>query len=302
MEKLEKNKVTIKLILLFIIIIPTPAYAYLDPGTGSMLVSAIIGIIASLFFSLKKIYYGFSQGVLVALGMKFKRKKEPIPLVFYSEGKQYWNTFKPVIEELIRRQTTCTYFTQDTEDPGLSLSSPYYSAEFIGKGNKGYSRMNFLEATVCAMTTPGLDVLQIKRSKGVRHYAHLIHAPADVAKYKLYSFDYYDSIFVSGEHQARSIRSLETFRGTHSKQIYNTGCLYYDELALALDSTNMEASNSQPTVLVAPTWGSNGLLSKYGVQLLKPLLERRIRSWAEPQPLSVWPLHIFMWTEQLCLL
>ena len=251
-----------------------------------MLVSAIIGIIASLFFSLKKIYYGFSTSLFVILGMKLKRKKQPIPLVFYSEGKQYWNTFKPVIQELILRKTPCAYFTQDLADPGLKLSSPYYSSEFIGIGNTGFTRMNFLEATVCAMTTPGLDVLQIKRSKGVRHYAHLVHAPTDMGTYKLFSFDYYDSIFVSGEHQTKSIRSLEKLRGTHPKQIYDIGCLYYDELAKSLKGNKSNGINKQTTILVAPTWGKNGLLSKYGVQLLNPLLESGHQIIIRPHPQS----------------
>ena len=34
----------------------SPALAYLDPGTGSMLVSALVGIVATLFFLLKGIY------------------------------------------------------------------------------------------------------------------------------------------------------------------------------------------------------------------------------------------------------
>ncbi|MBU3916711.1 CDP-glycerol glycerophosphotransferase family protein [bacterium] len=146
--------------------------------------------------------------------------------------------------------------------------------------------MNFLEATVCAMTTPGLDVLRIKRSKGVRHYAHLVHAPADFGKYKLFSFDYYDSVFVSGEHQAKSLRSLETYRGTHSKQIYNIGCLYYDELTKTLSNKKTDCSNSHPTILVAPTWGSNGLLSKYGIDLLKPLLKSGYHIILRPHPQS----------------
>ncbi|MCP4298502.1 MAG: CDP-glycerol--glycerophosphate glycerophosphotransferase [Proteobacteria bacterium] len=285
MEKLEKTKMTI-LPILILILIPTPAYAYLDPGTGSMLVSAIIGIIASLFFSLKKFYYSFSSNLLLVLGMKLKGRKEPIPLVFYSEGKQYWNTFKPVILELIDDQKSCTYFTQDPDDPGLLLSSPFYSSEFIGQGNKGFLRMNFLEASVCVMTTAGLDVLQIKRSKGVGHYVHLIHAPMDIGKYKLFSFDYFDSVFVSGDHQERSIRSLEKTRCTDAKEIYNIGCVYYDEMVKTLEESKPGPAGSKLTVLVAPTWGKNGLLSKYGTQFLKSLSNSDYRIIIKPHPQS----------------
>jgi hypothetical protein len=35
----------------------SPAYAYLDPGTGSMIVSAVIGAIAALALALKMFWY-----------------------------------------------------------------------------------------------------------------------------------------------------------------------------------------------------------------------------------------------------
>lgn len=37
--------------------IASPAYAYLDPGTGSMLVSAVIGVAAALGLALKMFWY-----------------------------------------------------------------------------------------------------------------------------------------------------------------------------------------------------------------------------------------------------
>jgi hypothetical protein len=35
----------------------SPAYAYLDPGTGSMLVSAVIGVAAAVGLALKMFWY-----------------------------------------------------------------------------------------------------------------------------------------------------------------------------------------------------------------------------------------------------
>ena len=37
--------------------ITSPAYAYLDPGTGSMLVSAVIGVAAAVGLALKMFWY-----------------------------------------------------------------------------------------------------------------------------------------------------------------------------------------------------------------------------------------------------
>lgn len=37
--------------------IPSPAHAYLDPGTGSMLLSAVIGVAAAVGLALKMFWY-----------------------------------------------------------------------------------------------------------------------------------------------------------------------------------------------------------------------------------------------------
>jgi hypothetical protein len=41
----------------FLLMAPPPAFAYLDPSTGSMVVSAIVGIIASIALAVKTYWY-----------------------------------------------------------------------------------------------------------------------------------------------------------------------------------------------------------------------------------------------------
>jgi|TARA_B110000027_G_C16119011_1_gene301726 hypothetical protein len=40
-------------IIILIIMIPTPALAYIDPGTGSIIISFLVGIITATFFYIK---------------------------------------------------------------------------------------------------------------------------------------------------------------------------------------------------------------------------------------------------------
>ncbi len=264
-----------------------PAHAYLDPGTGSMIGSMLIGILATFVFLVKGFYYKGLEGAFGLIGKRFRSHGERSSIVFYSEGRQYWNTFKPVIEEFMRRGVPCTYLTSDAQDPGLLCSTELVTTKYIGEGSQAHRYLSFLEADVCAMTTPGLDVLQIKRSKGVKHYVHLIHAPTDAANYKLYSFDYYDSIFVSGDHQARSIRKLEELRGLPPKCLINAGCVYYDELMQQAKNYDPPKTSSQTlTVLVAPTWGPNGLLRRSGTGILVSLLDAGLAVILRPHPQS----------------
>ncbi|HYB41719.1 MAG TPA: hypothetical protein VEL75_08115 [Candidatus Methylomirabilis sp.] len=44
-------------VLLGILVVASPAQAYLDPGTGSMLVSAVIGVAAAVGLAVKMFWY-----------------------------------------------------------------------------------------------------------------------------------------------------------------------------------------------------------------------------------------------------
>lgn len=279
------NKIVFTL-LLFIAYQPE-AYAYLDPGSGSMLLSALIGIIATVFFSMKGAYYKIKSFVLSVFGVKVEKSNHK--LVFYSEGGQYWRTFKPVLEALDKKGIEALYLTSSETDEGLSFKSDHISTRYIGEGNRAYTYLNMLEAKVCAMTTPGLDVLQIRRSKGVEHYAYLPHSPIDMGKYKLYSFDCFDSVFLSGEHQEKSIRTLEKLRDFEPKQLIKAGCPYMDELGARLNSEGnqpLDSNEQTKTILIAPTWGKNNLLRLFGAQSIQKLLEKGYEVIIRPHPQS----------------
>ena len=44
-------------VLITLLLMPLPALAYLDPTTGSMLISAIVGLFASLVLAIKTYWY-----------------------------------------------------------------------------------------------------------------------------------------------------------------------------------------------------------------------------------------------------
>lgn len=91
---------------------------YIDPGTGSMLFSILIGAAATLFFlgkaailKLKLLFSGRKNKDAIQQDAAFK------PYVIYCEGKQYWNVFKPVCDEFEKRHIQLTYFTSAEDDP-----------------------------------------------------------------------------------------------------------------------------------------------------------------------------------------
>lgn len=258
---------------------------YIDPGTGSMLFSILIGAAATVFFlfralllKIKFILSGKKDGS-AQVDSSYK------PYVIYNEGNQYWNTFKPVVEEFEARKIPLEYLTSSKNDPVFDQKYNYVKAEFIGEGNSAFAKLNMLSAGVVLMTTPGLQVYQLKRSKNVKHYSHVLHMPNDATTYRLFGLDFFDSVLLTGDYQATDLRYLEEKRGINKKELVTVGCPYLD--VYKQNISEIPAEENHPfTVLVSPSWGDVGLLKKYGEKLLDPLSKTGWRIIVRPHPQS----------------
>jgi len=271
---------------MFRILIPfifiSPAFAYLDPGTGSMLLYFIMGVIATFVYFLKGIFYKIKAFITGGKIDKGLRDLNGADILFYSEGGNYWNIFLPVIEELEKKAVKSVYYTSDEKDPALATDFKYMSANYVGNDLTAFTLLNNIKVKVMIMTTPQLDVMHLKRSKNVDHYVHLIHAPTDALVYKKFAFDYFDSVMCSGQHQIESIRALEKKRNLPQKILYETGLTYYD--VMYRDREKYILEEGKKTILVAPTWGSNGMLTKFGIAPVKKLLEANYHVILRPHP------------------
>lgn len=255
---------------------------YIDPGTGSMLFTILIGIIGAGVYSVRmlmiKLRFRLSGG-------KVKVADEKIPLAIFSDDKRYWNIFEPICRELETKGMDVVYLTASEDDPALSCVYSNVKAEFIGNDNKAFAKLNFLKATMLLSTTPGLDVYQWKRSKDVEYYVHIPHAANDITLYRMFGIDYYDAILLSGDYQVEEIRRLETIRNLPAKELVKVGIPYMDEML----ERSRKAGPVQPhprTVLLAPSWGPSAILSVYGSKIIEVLLKTGYHVIIRPHPQS----------------
>ena len=255
---------------------------YIDPGTGSMLFTILIGVIGAAIYSLRmlliKIRFKLSGG-------KVEMNADEIPFAIFSDDKRYWNIFEPICREMSKRGKEIVYLTASEDDPALTCDIPHVKAEFIGSDNKAFARLNFLNATILLSTTPGLDVYQWKRSKGVRYYAHIPHMTNDITLYRMFGLDYYDAILVGGDYHVDQIRALESLRGLPEKEIIKVGYPYMDVMASRFEQVG-NLTCDVPTVLLAPSWGPSALFSVYGGKIIDALLKTGYHVIVRPHPQS----------------
>lgn len=278
-------------VFILFILLQTSVFGYIDPGTGSLLFSALFGIIGTLFFlskalviKLKTISFSKSKSSETEASKKAK-------IIIYGEDKRYCNVFKPIIEELLKLEIPVIYYSSSEDDPIFEMKNDLLHTEFIGVGNKAYARLNFIEADICLMTTPNLDVFQLKRSKGVKKYIHITHSSAETSTYCLYSLDFFDIVFLNGEHQIRDIRELERKRNAIIKDLYVVGSPYLDELSKLKSTVVKELKgkykDNRKTVLLAPSWGMNCIFRRFGEKLIDNIVNSDYNVIIRPHPQSI---------------
>ncbi len=255
---------------------------YIDPGTGSMLFTILLGVLGAGFYSLRMLFIKLRYKVG---GGKADVKVEKLPFVVFSDDKRYFKIFEPVIREMDKRGKEVVYLTGSEDDPALNSDIPGLKAEYIGKDNKAFTRLNFMKASVLLSTTPGIEVYQWKRSKDVDFYVHIPHAASEITLYRMFGIDYYDAILLSGEYQAQDIRALEKLRELPEKELYKIGIPYMDEMAKRLENEG-KCPEHPRTVLLAPSWGKSAIFGVYGHRILEVLLQTGYHIIVRPHPQS----------------
>ncbi|WP_430741167.1 CDP-glycerol glycerophosphotransferase family protein [Treponema parvum] len=258
-------------------------FLYIDPGTGSMLFSILIGACATLYFLFKAFWIKLK--IFITGGKAQKNDKAYKKYVIYSEDKRYWNVFKPILDDFENRKIDITYYVATESDPVFAEKYEYVHPEVIGEGNKAFAKLNMLSAGFVLMSTPGLQVYQLKRSKNVKHYSHIFHSPGDPTMYRLFGIDYFDSILCTGDYQFNDIREMEKQRNLPAKTLLTVGCTYLDVFKQKIEKLPND-ENHKFTVLVSPSWGKSALLSKYGKKLLEPLVNTGWNIIIRPHPQS----------------
>lgn len=255
---------------------------YIDPGTGSMLFTILIGVVGAAVYSLRMLFMKLRFRLS---GGKVEASNEKIPFVIFSDDKRYWTVFEPICRELDKRGKKVVYMTASEDDPALDCEFENVKAEFIGKDNKAFAKLNFLNAQVVVSTTPGLDVYQWKRSKQVNYYVHVPHAASEITLYRMFGIDYYDAVLLSGQYQADDIRALEELRQLPPKELELVGIPYMDKMAQRLAAVG-EAEAHERTVLLAPSWGQSAIFNVYGGKIIDVLLKTGYHVIVRPHPQS----------------
>ena len=206
--------------------------------------------------------------------LNFKNRMLPMEdIVFFSESNAYKPFLFPLIEDLLKSNIRIVYLTTDPED-SILLNPPMNLKTYLIV-NSFFLALTFifLKARIFITTMPDLNKFHLKRSIYPVHYVYIQHSLCSTHMiYREGAFDHYDSILCAGKHHYNEIREWELNNNLAPKNLYHHGYIPIDEI-VKYKKNFIRSDNKLINILVAPSWGKNGLISLGAEELLKNLLD-----------------------------
>jgi len=220
-----------------------------------------------------------------------KLDKKDRSIVFYLENEYDFIFFKPIVEKLTQEyDTKICYVTSSKTDPMLGSSDKNILPFYIGDGVARSKFFINLKATIMVMTMNDLETFHIKRSKvHPVHYVYIFHALFST-HYACTgtSFDNFDTIFCTGNYQIMEIQERERKFNLKKKKLVKHGYGRLDTLINEVQITNIRKNiSNNKVVLIAPSWGSNGLIETKGQEIVRMLLDSGFDVILRPHPVTV---------------
>jgi len=206
-------------------------------------------------------------------------------IVFYAENKASMDYFGSLISELTEKMNIqICYVTSVKDDPILDSKNQRILAFYIGDGTVRTKFFLTLKARILVMDMPDLDQFHIKRSKIYPvHYVYLFHSMFSIHSYlRKGAIDNYDTIFCVGPHHMNEIRETEKIYELKPKNLVKFGFGRLDTLLEKKENFQITNSDTKDLIIIAPTYGDNNLLEKYGIKLIEILLKSNFRVILRP--------------------
>ena len=288
--------------------------AYIDPASGSAIISAVIGIFVAIWMTIKTYWYKLKSALSKLYAKKKKKKKksnilkklflidffkklfllpslqgissDPNTLVFYSEGANYWTHFKDLILSILKLSNLKIIFlTSDEKDPGLVLQHENFTSFNIGDGHVRTWIFKNLKASFFVMTTPDIGTYHLKKSIHDTHYIYIPHSMVSLhMSYGSNAFDAFDTVFCTGQYQVEELKEIKKVNNLQKIEFFEFGYPRLDSLLKLEDDKNQKKQN----ILFAPSWGLEGVIeSGKALGIIEQLILEEMPVTLRPHPQTI---------------
>ena len=183
-------------------------------------------------------------------------------VVFFSEGRNYFNTFINYIE-IIKKYKKIIYITTDRNDPNYKCNLENLKIIYCKNIFLLILLMNNISCKNLIMTMPDLNNYEIKKSKNVNNYIYLFHSLVSTHMvYKSDAFDSYDKILCTTQNQFDELIQNKKLKNLNYK-LYKSNYPKLNVLEKQFGSLKKEK-----IVTIAPSWGLDNIFENENFQIL----------------------------------
>ena len=206
-----------------------------------------------------------------------KLKPEDRDIVFYAESGSYWVYFEPFINLLIEEHNRkICYVTSSPDDPVLQNKDDRLLSFYIGEKTARTIFFASLDVNILIMTFLDIDQSYIKRSKYPVHYVFLPHNMNSTHMvFRKGAHNHYDTIFCVGPHHFAELREAEEIYGLKARSLVKNGYVRLDHIYCEAKVKKPLQYGTSLNILIAPSWGPQGLLGICGEELIETLLDAK---------------------------
>lgn len=191
-------------------------------------------------------------------------------LVVYSEDTFTYNQLQGYLDVLREKyEQDVIYVTSAIHDPLLNSPPPrmkvFYVKQLLG------TLLPRLDSGVLFLTMPDLHRFHIKRPAEGCTCVYAFHSLNSIHEvYRENAFDHYDTFLCTGPHHVKELTRHFQQAGLPLPELRECGYYKLDRIAAADAEYTKQQSN--PVVLIAPSWGQGNLLDRYGDSIVEQLL------------------------------
>ena len=224
---------------------------------------------------------------LVAFQMTPRHERR---IVVYSEGRAYWPHLSEIVHALLGVvDTPVLYVSSDPDDPGMTLAHPKLRCFLTDTASLRDWLFENLDADIAVMTMPDLDQFQVRRSRYSVHYMYVQHSVVSLHMiYRQHAFSAFDSLCCSGPHHVAEATALEQKYATPAKNLIEHGYGRLDQIIRAADGNLTEKNDREEgrraRILIAPSWGPQGIIEAGCADLIDVLLAHAFDVTLRPHP------------------
>lgn len=197
---------------------------------------------------------------------------EECDVLIYAENESDRNHLYLIMNELIKKKLKIFYISSDVNDEFLNpklKSDDRFESFYLSKGMLRTFIFNFLKSKLVVMTLTDLDNKFLKRSKFVKNYLYIFHSITSTHMcYLENSFDNYDVLFCTGNHQIREIRKREELFKLKSKKLIP----YCHPRIEALRNFSKLKKNNLKKIIIASSWGESSIIETLSNSFYENLL------------------------------